>query len=85
MMLEYTDLASVAARMVSHSNSRSYMISFDNFANYSSSLESATINMHVFIQARYSSLKTLFIIIWNQKNIGADEKNTILDLFADAN
>ncbi len=34
MMLEYTDLASDAARMVSHINSGGYIISFDSFANY---------------------------------------------------
>jgi hypothetical protein len=31
-MLEYTDLASDAARMVSRINSEGYMISFDSFA-----------------------------------------------------
>ncbi len=38
LMLEYTDLASDAARMVSQSNSGGYMTSFDSFANFASSL-----------------------------------------------
>ena len=65
LMLEHTDPASDAARMVSHSNSGGYMISFDSFANYSSSLEFGAGTMNVLIPARYSSLKTIFTIIWN--------------------
>ena len=52
MMLEYTDLASDAARMVSQSNFGGYMISFGSFANYSSSLEANTTNMNILIPAR---------------------------------
>ena len=77
LMLESTDLDSDAARMVSRSNSGGYMISFDSFANYSSSLESGTGTMNVLIPARYSSLKTLFTIIRNHENTGAVAKNTI--------
>jgi hypothetical protein len=39
LMWEYTDLASDAARMFSQSNSGGYMINFDSFANFASSLE----------------------------------------------
>ncbi len=74
MMHEYTDLASDAARMVSHSNSGGYLINFDSFANYSLSLESNTKHMNVLIPARYSSLETLSIIIRNHENIGAVAK-----------
>jgi hypothetical protein len=87
MMLEYTDLASDAARMVSQSNSGGYMISFDSFANYSSSLEAQTTNMNILIPARYSSLKTLFTVIRLQENVGAITKNTIserVNLFGDS-
>jgi hypothetical protein len=87
MMLEYTDLASDAARMVSQSNSGGYMISFDSFANYSSSLEANTTNMNILIPARYSSLKTLFTVIRLQENVGAITKSTIserVNLFGDA-
>ncbi len=55
MILEYTDLASDAARMVSYRNSGGYMISFDSFANYASTLEANASNMNVLIPARYSS------------------------------
>jgi len=63
LMLEYTDLASDAARMVCQSNSGGYMISFDSFANFALSLEIVTAGMNVLIPARYSSLKTLFTVI----------------------
>ncbi len=39
------------------------MISFDSFANYSSSLEAKTTNMNILIPARYNSLKTLITVI----------------------
>jgi hypothetical protein len=63
LMLEYTDLASDAARMVSPSISGGYMISFDSFANVSSSIETWANNCNILISARYSSLKTLFTIM----------------------
>ena len=63
MMLEYTDLASDAARMASQSNSGGYMISFDSFVNLASSIETGTNNCNILIAARYSSLKTLFTIM----------------------
>jgi hypothetical protein len=52
IMLEYTDLASDAARMVSQSNSGGYMISFDSFTNFASSLEVGAAGMNVLIPAR---------------------------------
>jgi hypothetical protein len=63
LILEYTDPASDAARMVSHSNSGGYMISFDSFAVFASSQESGAASMNVLIPARYSSLTTLFTVI----------------------
>jgi hypothetical protein len=62
-MLEYTDFASDAARMVSQGNSGGYMVSFYSFANFASSLEIGTACMNVLIPARYSSLKTLFTVV----------------------
>jgi hypothetical protein len=53
LMLEYTDLASDAARMVSQSNSGGYMISFDSFAVFASSQETGAAGMNVLIPARY--------------------------------
>jgi hypothetical protein len=81
MMLEYIDLASDAARMVSQNNSGGYMISFDSFANYSSSLEANTTNRNILIPARYSSLKALFTVVRLQENIGAITKSTISERF----
>jgi hypothetical protein len=64
MMLEYTDLASDAARMVNQSTSGGYMISFNFFAmNIASSIETGANNCNILIPARYSSLKTLFTIM----------------------
>jgi hypothetical protein len=63
LMLEYIDLASNAARMVSQSNAGGYIISFDSFANVASSLEVGAAGMNILIPARYSSLKTLFTIV----------------------
>jgi hypothetical protein len=45
LMLEYTDLSSDAARMVSQSNSGGYMISFDSFVVFASSQESGAVGM----------------------------------------
>jgi hypothetical protein len=63
LVLEYTYLASDAARMVSQSNSGGYVISFDSFAVFASSQECGASGMNVLIPARYSSLKSLFTVI----------------------
>jgi hypothetical protein len=47
MMSEHTDLSSDAARMVSHSSSGGYMISFGSFANYASALKTNATNMNI--------------------------------------
>ncbi len=52
LMMEYIDIASDAARMVSHSNSGGYMINFDSFANFALSLEVGAAEMNVLILAR---------------------------------
>ena len=86
LMLEYTDLAADAARMVSQQNSGGYMISFDSFANFSSSLEVGTNNCNILIPARYSSLKTIFTVFRQQSYIGSFLKKTItarVNAFAD--
>ncbi len=86
LMLEYTDLASDAARMVSQSNSGGYMISFYSFANYASALKAKASNMNVLIPARYSSLKTLFTIVRDSNNLADYTKKSLsarLDLFGE--
>jgi hypothetical protein len=63
LMLEYTDLASDASRMVNHSNSGGYIISSYIFANFTLSLETGAAGMNILIPARHFSLKTLFTVI----------------------
>lgn len=63
LMLEYVELNSEAARMISAQNAGGYMISFDSFANFASTVEAGATNMNTLIPARYSSLKTLFTVI----------------------
>ena len=57
IMLEYTDLAFDAARMIAQGNSSGYMSSFDSFANLASSIETRANNYNILIPARQSSLK----------------------------
>jgi hypothetical protein len=86
LMLEYTDLASDAARMVSQSNAGGYMISFDSFANFASSLEVGAAGMNILIPARYSSLKTLFTIVRETAKITTHTERSIsgrTNLFGD--
>ena len=54
-MLEYVELNSVAERMISTQNSGGYMISFDTFANFTSTVESGSTNINALIPARYSA------------------------------
>ena len=85
-MLEYTDLASHAACMVSQSNSGGYMILLDSFVNFASLLEVGTAGMNVLIPARYSSLKTLFTLVRETTKIGTHTTASIggrTNLFSD--
>jgi hypothetical protein len=61
LMLEYVELNSEAARMISQQNSGGYAISFDSFANYASIVTAGKI-ANILIPAHYSSLKTLFLV-----------------------
>jgi hypothetical protein len=63
LMLEYTNLASHAAHVVSQSNSGGYMIRFESFSTYASLLETGAGTMNILLPARFSSLRTLFIVI----------------------
>jgi hypothetical protein len=76
LMLEYVELNSEAARMISAQNSGGYAISFDSFANYASTV-SAGKNANILIPARYSSLKTLFTIFRLQSDINKADAKTI--------
>jgi len=77
LMLEYVELNSEAARMISQQNAAGYVIGFDSFANYANTVESGATNANILIPARYSSLKTLFTIFRTGTNIGASTAATI--------
>ena len=77
LMLEYVELNSEASRMISSQNAGGYMISFDSFANYASTVDVGATNANILIPARYSSLKTLFSIFRLQSNIGLASAKTV--------
>jgi len=79
LMLEYVELNSDAARMISAQNGGGYMISFDTFANFASTVENGSNNINALIPARYSSLKTLFTVIRKQANFGVAASKTLSD------
>jgi len=76
LMLEYEELNSEAARIISAQNAGGYAISFDSFANYASTVAAGK-NANILIPARYSSLKTLFSIFRTQTDIGKASAKTI--------
>jgi hypothetical protein len=76
LMLEYVELNSEAARMISQQNSGGYAISFDSFANYASTVTAGK-NANILIPARYSSLKTLFSVFRLQTDVGKADAKTI--------
>jgi len=76
-MMEYTDLASDAARKVSHSNSGGYMISFDRFAVFASSFETVAGERNVLIPARYSSFKIIFTVIRETDKVSPHKTRSI--------
>ncbi len=77
LMLEYVELNSEASRMISAQNAGGYMISFDSFVNYASTVDVGATNSNILFPARYSSLKTLFSIFRLQSNIGLASAKTI--------
>ena len=77
MMLMYTDLASDEARMVSHSISGGYVISFNSLANYTFASKPNASNLNVLIPAHYSSLKALYTIIRMRTNLIEYTKSSI--------
>jgi hypothetical protein len=78
LILEYVELSDTATAMVAQQNPGGYMLSFDSFANYSSTLGSGVSSMNVLIPARYSVLKTLFTSIRSDANKTAANR-TITD------
>jgi hypothetical protein len=61
--------------MVNQSNSGGYMISFDTFANFASSMDTGAAGMNIIIPARCSSHKTLFTVsrsIFRRSNLFGD-------------
>jgi hypothetical protein len=76
LMLEYVEQNSEAARMISAQNAGGYIISFDSFANYTSTVAAGK-NGNILIPARYSSLKTLFSIFRLKIDISKADAKTI--------
>ena len=77
LMCEFVELNSEAAKMISAQNAGGYVISFDSFQTYSSTVEQGATNMNVLIPARVSSLKTLFTVVRAQDTIGNVSSKTI--------
>ena len=65
LMLEYVELSDTATAMVAQQNAGGIFLSYDSFANYSSTIANGQTTMNVLIPARYSVLKTLFTSIRN--------------------
>ena len=86
MILEYVELSDTATEMVAQQNPGGFMLSFDSFANYSSTLANGSFSTNTLIPARYSVLKTLFTSIRSDTNKAVNTR-TITDrenLFQDA-
>ena len=77
LQLEYIELNSEAARMISQQNAGGYVISSESYANYANTVPAAVSNANVLIPARYSSLKTLFTVFRPQANIGSPNSKTV--------
>ena len=81
LQLEYVELNSEAARMISQQNAGGYVISGDSFANYANTVPSGVSNGNVLIPARFSSLKTLFTVFRKQGNIGNSSAKTVSERY----
>ena len=78
LMLEYVQLQDSAAAMVTQMNPEGYMISFDSFSTFSSTIPTGTSSINTLIPARYSVLKTLLTSIRSDNNRDYSSK-TITD------
>lgn len=87
LMLEYVELSDTATAMVNQQNAGGIFMSFDSFANYSSTIATNQSTMNVLIPARYSVLKTLLTSIRSDTNRLAQANKSIsgrANLFGDA-
>lgn len=81
LQLQYVELNSEAARMISAQNAGGYVISSESYANFANTLPSGVSNANVLIPARFSSLKTLFTVFRKQANIGTANAKSISDRY----
>eukprot|EP00873_Tetraselmis_striata_P003434 jgi/Tetstr1/423698/TSEL_014332.t1 len=68
LQLEYVEVTSEVDRMIQHANPR-YVISYESFAKYTNSIESAEGHINKLTPARFSSLKTLYTIFRKQADL----------------
>eukprot|EP00873_Tetraselmis_striata_P025929 jgi/Tetstr1/446193/TSEL_003593.t1 len=68
LQLEFVEVTSEVDRMIQQANPR-YVISYESFANYTNSIESAEGQINKLIPARFSSLKTLYTIFRKQADL----------------
>ena len=81
LQLQYVELNSEAARMISAQNAGGYVISSESYANFANTLPSGVSNANVLIPARFSSLKTLFTVFRKQANIGTANAKSISERY----
>jgi hypothetical protein len=74
LMLEYVQLQDLAAEMVNQENPEGYVISYDSFSTYSSTIPAGTSAINTLIPARYSVLKTLLTSIRSDNNRTANAR-----------
>ena len=63
LMLEYVELSDSATSMIAAQNPSGFMLSFDSFSNFSSTIATGSGTINILVPARYSVLKTLFTTI----------------------
>eukprot|EP00873_Tetraselmis_striata_P013010 jgi/Tetstr1/433274/TSEL_022562.t1 len=76
LQLEVVEVTSEVDRMIQQTNPR-YVISYESFANYTNSIESAEGQISKLIPARFSSLKTLYTIFRKQTDLTADASKSV--------
>eukprot|EP00873_Tetraselmis_striata_P035333 jgi/Tetstr1/455597/TSEL_042409.t1 len=76
LQLEFVEVTSEVDRMIQQANPR-YVISYESFANYTNSIESAEGQINKLIPARFSSLKTLYTIFRKQTDLTAAASKSV--------
>ena len=77
LILEYVELDSQAAMMISQQNPNGYMFSVDSFAHYASTIPANTQQVNILIPARFSVLKSLFSVVRKDADVSDKTKKSI--------